>query len=83
MAEHVLELFLSPRIPEIIHLFKVNSRNTRKRGDVFKVNNKDTRTTLLTMTWVPWTYFTPFTGVSSLDFEQENFAGMEYHNWLI
>ena len=40
---------------------------------MFKVNNKDIRTTSLTSFWCfsfIWTYFTPFSCVSILDFER-------------
>ena len=43
---------------------------------MFKVNNKDTRTTLVTSCcclycWL-WTFFTPYSSVSIVNFEQEN-----------
>ena len=47
--------------PSNIYLFNINSRNTR---NMFKVNDKDTRTAPLMSlrclySW-PWTFFTPF-----------------------
>ena len=43
---------------------------------MFKVNNKNNTTTLLTSLWCfcrkPWTYFPPFSNVSIVDFEQAN-----------
>ena len=43
---------------------------------VFKVKNKDTRTKSMMPYWCfyfkPWTDFTHYTGVSSVDFEQVN-----------
>ena len=43
---------------------------------MFKVNNKNTRTTSLTSFWCfycsLWTYFTPFSSVLIVDFEQVN-----------
>ena len=43
---------------------------------MFKVNNKDTRTTPIVSFWYLycqlWTYFTPFSGVSIVNFEQVN-----------
>ena len=48
---------------------------------MFKVNNKNTGTTSLTPFWCfyckLWTYFIPFSSVSSVDFEQVNV------NWVI
>ena len=47
---------------------------------MFRVNNKDTRTTLLASFWyrycLIWTYFTPYSSVSIVNFEQLN-AGWE------
>ena len=61
--------------PVNIYLFRVNNKNTRKRYEnLFKVNNKDTRTTSMTLFWCFYcellTYFTPFSSVSIVDFEQ-------------
>ena len=51
--------------PVGIYLLKVNNRNTRTRREICsKFNNKDTRTTSLCI------YFTPFSSVSIVDFEQ-------------
>ena len=51
----------------------------KKVWNMFKVNNKNTRTTSLTSFWrfyyLLWTYFTPFTSVSINDFEQVMLAG--------
>ena len=63
-------------------MFKVNSRNTRKRCEIclkFKVSNKNTGTTSLTSfrcfyCWL-WTYFTVFSSISIVDFKQVNVSG--------
>ena len=51
----------------------------KKVWNMFKVNNKNTRTTSLASFWrfycLLWTYFTPFTSVSINDFEQVMLAG--------
>ena len=57
-----------------IYLFKVSNRNTRKKmWNMFKVNNKNIRTTSVTSFWCffCWllTYFTPFPSVSINDLE--------------
>ena len=55
---------------------------------MFKVNNKNNRTTSLTLLWCfycqLWSYFTPFSSVSIADFEQVNVSwewvdGKKYH----
>ena len=61
--------------PVGIYLLKVNNRNTGTRCErnkmehwnMFKVNNNDTRTTPLA-----YTYFTPCSSVSVVNFEQAN-----------
>ena len=37
--------------PANVYLFKVNKRNTGKRPDMFKVNNKDARKASLKSLW--------------------------------
>ena len=39
---------------------------------MFKINNKDTRTTPWYLYWKFWTYFTPCSSVSIVKFEQAN-----------
>ena len=52
--------------PAGIYLLKVNNRNTRTRNEnMFKVNNKDNRTT-------PMAYFTTCSNVSVVNFEKVN-----------
>ena len=53
-----------------IYLFKVNSGNSKK--NLFKVNNKDTRTTSLfwCLYCLLWKDFSHCSGVSIVDFEQ-------------
>ena len=50
---------------------------------MFKVNNRKTRTTLMTFFWCfyfqLWTYFTPFSSVSIVDFEQESVSWDALH----
>ena len=58
--------------PTNICLFKVNKN---KVWNVFKVNNKDTRTTSVMLFYLYcflWTYFTFFSSVSIVDFELVN-----------
>ena len=55
--------FLNSFNPANIYLLKVNNRNTRKKEwNMFEVNNKNIRATLLTLFWCfivnIWTYFT-------------------------
>ena len=49
--------------------------------NIFKVNSRSTRTTPLASFWCfqceLWTYFTPFSGVSIVDFEQVNVRWVE------
>ena len=49
---------------------------------MFKVNNKNTRTTSIKSFWCfscyIWTYFTPFSNVSIVDFEQVNFKWVTF-----
>ena len=40
--------------------------------NMFKVNNKDTRTTSMLLYCYLWTYFTPFSSFSIVEFEQVN-----------
>ena len=49
-----------------IYLLTLNNRNTRNKcKNMFKVNNKNTRTTSITVTWF-------FSSVSIVDFEKVN-----------
>ena len=70
------ELFLWDN-PVNIYLFKVNSRNNRKKvWNEFAVNNNNTRTTSMTFSGVFIVNFKHilhlFSGVSFVDFEQVN-----------
>ena len=63
-------------IPYIIFLFKVNNENTRTMYSLFKANDKDTGTTLLTLFCYRycylWTDFKHYTDVFLVNFEQTN-----------
>ena len=54
--------------------------------NLFKVNYRDTRTASLTSFWCLycklWTYFTPFSSVSNVDFEQANVCWDTFHQSL-
>ena len=70
------ELFLWDN-PVNIYLFKVNSRNNRKKvWNEFEVNNNNTRTTSMTFSGVFIVNFKHilhlFSSVSFVDFEQVN-----------
>ena len=56
-------------------MFKVNNRNDETRN-IFKVNNKHTRTTPFGSFWFLYcqlkTYFTPCSSVSIVNFDQVN-----------
>ena len=60
------------------YMQNVSNRNIRKRCiNMFKINNKDTRTMPITSFWcllliLYWTYFTHYSTVSFVDFEQVN-----------
>ena len=60
-------MFEKTRFPANIYLFKVNNRNTRKGYEIC---------TSFSSSWcfysLLWIYFTPFSGVSIVDFEQVN-----------
>ena len=62
-----------PFYPVGICLLKINKRNT-KMWNMFKVNDKDTRTTPMPSFWCLyrslWIYFTPCSSVSIFNFEQ-------------
>ena len=67
-------------------MFKFNSRNTRIRCDMFRVYNKGTRTTLLTLLWClninfDYTlYFIPFSSISILlTLNRKTFLGTFLH----
>ena len=67
-------------------MFKFNSRNTRIRCDMFRVYNKGTRTTLLTLLWClninfDYTlYFIPFSSISILlTLNRKTFVGAFLH----
>ena len=64
--------------PKNIYLFKVNKRNTKIVGNMFKVNNTDTRTTFYYL----WTYFTPFCSVSAVDLEQVNVCWIRRYQFM-
>ena len=59
-----------------IYVFKRTNINTWKRCEIVKVNNKDTRTTILTSLWCLycelWRYLAYFSTVSIVHFEQVN-----------
>ena len=59
-----------------IYLFKVNSRNTRKRN-IFKIHNKNTRT----MSLMASEFFHNFFKVSIVDFEQVNVGWDKLNNY--
>ena len=66
-------------IPAGNYMFKVNNRNTRARSEkLFKVNNKDT----CCLYWKIWTFFTPCSSVSIVNFEQLN-AGCDIRFFAI
>ena len=66
-------------IPPNIYLIKSNNRNTQKKvQNMFKVNNKGTRMTSMTLFCVfivNFTYFTTFYRVSTVQFELANVCG--------
>ena len=45
------QIFWPHNYPANIYLFKINDRNTRKRCNMFKVNNKNNRMTSMTSFW--------------------------------
>ena len=59
-----------------IYLFKSTIETLRKVWNMFKGNNKNIRTTSMMSFWCfywkLWTYFTPFSSVSIVEFEQVN-----------
>ena len=69
-----LEIFQSS-YPANIYLFKVNNRNTRKRYEISSkliIKAPERRHWLYCQLW---TFFTPFSSVSIVEFEQINIAG--------
>ena len=74
--------------PTNIYLLKVDNRNTRINvWNMFKVNDKDIRTTSMSSFWclhyLLWTYFTPFTCVSTIEFEQVNNSWVHDADWYL
>ena len=74
-----LNWYLLTRYPENIYVFKANYRNTRKKWNMFKVNNTDTWTTssvfIVTSNIIyifSWTDFTNCSGIFIGDFEKVN-----------
>ena len=66
-------LIVRNNLPSNINLFKVSNRNTRKRYEkcskLTKKCQNDVSGLVLVFLFF-WTYFTPFSGVSVVDFEQ-------------
>ena len=66
-------------IPANIYVFKVNNRNTRTRCEIYsKLTIKTPKTSFCCFYSKLWTYSTPFSSVSIVDFEQVNVSWDNY-----
>ena len=74
--------------PANIYLFKVNNKNTSKEvWNMFKVYNKNRTTSSTSFWWFYcklWTYFTPFSSVFIVEFDQVHVTWEDFRQcWAI
>ena len=76
-------LLFRKHYPAGIYLLNVNNRNNSKVWNMFKVNNKDTRTKLWCLCWWLWTYFASCFSVFIVNFEYAiaDCLNVEINSW--